>query len=1031
MYLKIPFFQFIKYCLVFFMLALVKISFSQTNFIVNQYTQKNGLPQNSVNQVHFDKNGFLWLATEAGLVRFDGSVFKIYNPQNSIIFNERIRWILPTFDKQLLVADAGGNFIKIENNLLHHLDKVAPTPNLINLKGGLPTLPNFLKLKQLFKHTNSKFDFSAINIIPHNQNTSYILGKKYIYKFNDDIITDSVLLPAQVSISYFFKVGAHYYLATKEGTFFYVNFRGNKIEPCQVQGIEKSKITFVSIIYKSTALNTYLIQDKNLSTIDLVGGNPRFLKLNLITKQIPDNFKVADVEYNKALNVYALGSTNNGLCILKSDFFKEQHDVNSAKLGANAVYAIDQLNDTTIFSSIQTAFGSNQVFAYNVAAGIINVEAVCNDSKNRLWFAKNDTLFYYNKSLAKSILVQVFDKPITCINAFGDSIWVGQSQKLSLIIYKNNKVSYFSHLNSTKLRIESICITPKNEVFFSTLKGLYKAIMFNGKVNSVLIIPALNIRNIYYYKNIVFATSYGNGWYAFYENKAYKMPLDKKYYLSKCHGIQIDTNQNVWLSSSNGLFETSIKHVLNYISDTTKSIYYNYYNEENGIDNSEFVGGCFPSSVQLKNGVFAFPSINGLLSFKPYAFPKRGTTNKLFIDKVEVNNVKIDFNGEIDIKPNTEVFSVFFSSPYWYNNYDVTYQYQLIGYNSKLVNVNSEEKINFTNLDEGNYVLVIKKISGKRGVNGVITLNIKVGQKYYQTLWFKILVFLIIGLLISIVIKYYSGYLVKRNATLEQKVNERTFELEQVNINLKAINEQLLLSEQENIRSLNLKSKLIAIFSHDIITPLKFISMVARNSVKITEQGDYKSILQDIDQTSRRLYENAKNILNWIKYQSTLIEVQKTNVPLYVLIEKRGELLKEVMESKNNYFINNVDPDQIIYTDRSILSIVIHNVVANATKYNNNTNIEVTFNTQKNFHHIVITDNGTGINLQNLERIKSIKNKQIVFSEAQNSESSGLGFIIINELLAILNGTFYVKSDSNGTEIIIELPIETYPVNAI
>lgn len=1010
------------------MLVMVKFGFSQTNFIVNQYTQKNGLPQNSVNQVYFDKNGFLWLATEAGLVRFDGSVFKVYNTQNSIIFNERIKWIFPTLDKKVLVADASGNFIKIENNSPQLLDKVAPTPNLINLKGGLPTLPNFLKLKQLFKHTNNKFDFSAIKIIPHNKNTSYILGNKCIYKFNDCIITDSVLLPTQVVISYFFKVGVHYYLATKEGLFFYVNFNGNKIEPCQVQGIEKLKNTFVSIVYKSKALNTYLIQNKTLSTINLIGGNPQFLKLNLITNQIPDNFKIADVEYNWALNVYALGSTNNGLCILKPDLFKEQHDVNPAKVGANAIYAVDQLNDSTVFSTIQTAFGSNQVFAYNLANGIINVEAVCNDTKNRLWFAKNDTLFYYNKSLAKSILVQVFDKPITCINVFGDSIWVGQSQILSLIIYKNNKVGYFINLNTTKLRIESICITPQNEVFFSNTMGLYKAIITKRKINARLIIPALNMRNIYYYKNIVFATSYGNGWYAFYKNMVYKMPLDKKNYLSKCHGVQIDTNQNVWLSSSNGLFETSFKHILNHISDTTKSIYYNYYNEENGIDNSEFVGGCFPSSVQLKNGVFAFPSMNGLLSFKPYAFTKRGTTNKLFIDKVEVNNVKIDFDGKIYIKPNTEVFSIFFSSPYWYNNYEVTYQYQLIGYNSRLVNANSDKKIIFTNLDAGNYVLVIKKISGKRGVNSVITLNIQVGKKYYQTWWFKLLIISIIGLLVFIVIKYYNGYLVKRNAILEQKVNERTFELAQANINLNAINEQLLLSEQENIRSLNLKSKLIAIFSHDIITPLKFISMVARNSIKINEQGDYKSILRDIDHTSRRLFENAQNILNWIKYQSTLIEVQKTNVPLYVLVDEIGELLLDVMESKNNSFINNVDPDQIIYTDKNILSIIIHNLVSNATKYNANVTIEVNSEIKKGCNYITISDNGKGMSIQNLDRINSIKNKQKVFSVAQNSESSGLGFIIITELLTILNGTFNIESNTNGTEIIIEIPIDTFTI---
>src|ERR1700743_1754841 len=51
-------------------------------YSVQHFTDENGLPQNSINDLLFDKNGYLWLATQVGLVRYDGGSFKRYYPND-------------------------------------------------------------------------------------------------------------------------------------------------------------------------------------------------------------------------------------------------------------------------------------------------------------------------------------------------------------------------------------------------------------------------------------------------------------------------------------------------------------------------------------------------------------------------------------------------------------------------------------------------------------------------------------------------------------------------------------------------------------------------------------------------------------------------------------------------------------------------------------------------------------------------------------------------------------------------------------
>ena len=45
----------------------------------DSWTTENGLPQNSIRDILQTRDGYLWLATEGGLVRFDGARFVVFD----------------------------------------------------------------------------------------------------------------------------------------------------------------------------------------------------------------------------------------------------------------------------------------------------------------------------------------------------------------------------------------------------------------------------------------------------------------------------------------------------------------------------------------------------------------------------------------------------------------------------------------------------------------------------------------------------------------------------------------------------------------------------------------------------------------------------------------------------------------------------------------------------------------------------------------------------------------------------------------
>jgi len=62
-----------------------------TQHILEKWTTENGLPQNSINDILQTRDGYLWLATHGGLVRFDGARFVVFDRSIEGIKSQRIK----------------------------------------------------------------------------------------------------------------------------------------------------------------------------------------------------------------------------------------------------------------------------------------------------------------------------------------------------------------------------------------------------------------------------------------------------------------------------------------------------------------------------------------------------------------------------------------------------------------------------------------------------------------------------------------------------------------------------------------------------------------------------------------------------------------------------------------------------------------------------------------------------------------------------------------------------------------------------
>lgn len=268
-------------------------------------------------------------------------------------------------------------------------------------------------------------------------------------------------------------------------------------------------------------------------------------------------------------------------------------------------------------------------------------------------------------------------------------------------------------------------------------------------------------------------------------------------------------------------------------------------------------------------------------------------------------------------------------------------------------------------------------------------------------------------------------FLITKRYIIRQKILKRIVERKVAEISRN--NAEL---EKINI----IKTRLISIISHDIITPLRFLHIAGKN---ILQNSDTMSeelkeeALTEIVNTSRELEMLSTNILNWIKYQNENRTLIKEEFNLHSSIEQIFSILRGLAKHKNIALKNAVPKSFRVFHFIEPLKIVIYNLVLNAINFMEKGNITIESRYIKLGLIIEVKDEGLGMTQ---EQIDNILADQFIVSSANvdGRKGNGLGFLIIKDLLKLTSGHFTIKSARNkGTSIRLFFPdLKEIPVTA-
>ena len=176
---------------------------SQTppKFHISYYNTENGLPSNGIKGLQWDEHsGFLWIATEAGISRFNGLDFTNFTLANTaFIASERMLFVKKNNAGRIYAADQSGALFFIKDNkfLLYQRPGIANNETTYDKRFTITVSDSFFTAKTKYKGTQPITLLYDI-ILPENDTSCFIIHNGRI--FHNSISLEDVILYPDTSL---------------------------------------------------------------------------------------------------------------------------------------------------------------------------------------------------------------------------------------------------------------------------------------------------------------------------------------------------------------------------------------------------------------------------------------------------------------------------------------------------------------------------------------------------------------------------------------------------------------------------------------------------------------------------------------------------------------------------------------------------------------------------------------------------------------------------------------------------------------
>ena len=1029
---------------------------------VEHYDSKNGMPNDYVMNTYQTMDGFIWMNSYSGYIRFDGKQFVLFNSGNTpaLKTDNSNSLFTESADSTLWFPISGVGLVGYKKGVF---STYLSGSNIVFLRGKTRTgelilgpagTDDSLKLTVFNPKTKTHFTIKKKEYLNYRAQTAqgacascaqwHTRNGKVLHKAQDETWREfgpaEGISPDVYIISIFQDSKQRVWLTSSGGIFLW---NGKRFEV--FPGMEK-----VSIPTPNPAF-AYIAEDGDGGIWVSVGNGVAYLpngdnRFYTFPKQYLKVQTLHNITVDREQNIWL--ASDRGLFKLSKT--KVTNYAEAEGISNNRIATVCEVKpgEFLLGSSMDSLYWlkEGRIIPYQpknkmAFKGLVNIIHSMADSKGNIWLTHQEGVIkitsqgetnyylpgqtrYAAEGMDGRMYFAVAYKGIAYLNERGEAKFMD----LPKVDFSQ---AYFSSIHPLKDGSWLATTYRTGAIIIDTKGNARKLDLFNGTEG----IQVFNAREESD-GTLWFAT--GKGLVKWKQGKGRLIGAESGLKENSFFAILPDRQGTWWFPTNKGIFYAKYAELEAYLQNNN-NIDWKYIDDGDGMNNRQCVGARH--SLVAQDGKLYVPSIGGLVVVDPVRLQPNNIIPLVSITKLLVDD-SAHFSNAV-IPPGDHRYIFEYSALSFVAPEKNEIRFRLVGRDKDWITSKGDNRAYYTNLAPGDYRFEVMA-SNNDGVwcKSPAVFSFTVKPFFYQTTWFSILSVLLALGLIWLLVQWRTRAARMKNIWLEKEVAQRTAELKNSLEQLQSTQKQLIQSEK--MAGLG---ELTAGIAHEIQNPLNFVNNFSEVSKELinelsdeVDKGNYnevKAIAKDVVQNLEKINHHGKRadaIVKGMLAHSRTSSGQKEPTDLNALCDEYLRLAYHGLRAKDNVFNaafkTDFDPNigniNIVPQD---IGRVLLNLINNAFYAVNERSkmgeagyipeVEISTAIEGSFVKVMVKDNGGGIP----EHIKE-KIFQPFFTTKPTGQGTGLGLSLSYDIVTkIHQGYLEVQTMfGKGSIFLIKLP---------
>ena len=992
------------------------------------YTTENNLPSSLVNQVEEGADEIIWISTENGLCRFDGSQFVTYtyepgNPHS--LQNNIVRIICADEDGHVLVGTrAGVQMYRPETDDF--------TPLICDTLQGIPAA----NVSDLDRLANGDYIVSGTvtfsihiddNGVPHafaNSLTQRIRSSlRCCEDYNGNIWTTSsvhgvhrldkegnleqIPLSDDIKGFYLLEIGpdGNMYMGGADRGLYKYNKITRRIE--EITG-PKDLFRICELRAVPGKQQMYVCTDgEGVKILDC--GTGRLLNFNFDDAQMEiGTQKVHSLTISRNGDIW-MALYQKGVLVISGnsyDFhYYGAHSLRYNNIGDRCVTSMIRSHDGMLWVGTDNGgvYGlddggvTRTYYPCNTGPGSVPSALISlfEDSRHRVWFGsygQGGGLLDLKTGVCQYIPVENQRSNASNIYAYAEdgqgNLWVGSMGNGILKYDESRKTFVRQNLHPACNWVGCLCYDcGTGQLYAGCSNGLVIISQLDGEMKCEQYYPERMIYSISRISATQISLCTNAGLIVFDTQKRSGRLYTKEdgFVTDNFFASQTDGEGNLWVSSGKGISKLNLNQqtITNYTS-------------REGLQINEFYKNA---SMCDEDGTIWFGGTQGISWFHPREIRKTETMVNARVVRfsTDQDNILPDENGVYQLEVRDRSFSIELATQPIMQTFSVTYLYSLDNDSWQKLPP-SVNRVTFSRISTGLHTFRFQ-IDVDGTLSPVESIQIAIARPWFLRWWALLLGLFVLGSIVWLVVQQL------RRRYREKKIRIR-------HARVIAANEE--------------KLQFFMNLAHEIRTPMTLVVSPLQKLMSQDKDPERSRSYRLIDRNANRVLGLINEIMALRKLEKAQMRLQCQQLSPAKLLEDLCETVSDLTQERQiNLKFNNLLPEGFVtWIDKGCFDKIVINLLSNAIKYTPRggyINVESALTPDKKLD-VSIIDNGIGIDPEDKKHVFELFYRSNV--NDPHSMGTGIGLNLVKALVTLHHGSVKVEDnpEGQGTKLSFALP---------